>query len=273
VKTLPDSSYHRIFRIVRPLLSRALHGFRAWLETLPYVFVSVDLLRPMVVVTGSDSSHFLSLCQFLASVRRHEPKLRTVAFDFGLTDAERQHLSSEFPDVDLRRFDFSAYPDYFNIKVKAGEYAWKPVIVSDIMNEFHCDVCWMDAGNMLSGPLITLRKVISRLGMYSPASAGTVGDWTHPGTLHYLNAPASITAEHNLNGACVAVSWDHPQARQLIDQWRDCALVHDCIAPPGSSRINHRQDQAVLSVLAHQSGLARHMPKALHGFLIHQDID
>ena len=31
-------------------------------------------------------------------------------------------------------------------------------------------------------------------------------------------------------------------------------MVKDCIAPPGSSRKNHRQDQAVLSYLVHKAG-------------------
>lgn len=40
-----------------------------------------------------------------------------------------------------------------------------------------------------------------------------------------------------------------PAAQSLLDAWLDCALHLQCIAPAGSHRGNHRQDQAALSLL------------------------
>ena len=41
--------------------------------------------------------------------------------------------------------------------------------------------------------------------------------------------------------------------------------LHTGIAPPGSNRRNHRQDQAALTVLAHQAGVAcRRMHLSVH---------
>ncbi len=40
----------------------------------------------------------------------------------------------------------------------------------------------------------------------------------------------------------------------VVVPWKACAMAKDCIAPPGSSRENHRQDQAALSYLVHRSG-------------------
>ena len=107
----------------------------------------------------------------------------------------------------------------------------------------------------------------------SPRSAGSISDWTHPKSLEFLNASKVLHTAHNLNGACVSASYLNPQSRDLVGQWKNCALVKDCIAPSGSNRANHRQDQSILSVLAHQSGLTRRMPTGYYGFKIHQDID
>lgn len=50
---------------------------------------------------------------------------------------------------------------------------------------------------------------------------------------------------------CKQVGFDtsQPAASALLDAWLDCALHLQCIAPVGSHRGNHRQDQAALSLL------------------------
>ena len=66
---------------------------------------------------------------------RYEPDIRLIVFDLGLAEAEKKYLKSTFPMAELRLFDFSKDPDYFNIRARSGEYAWKPVIVGDVLNE------------------------------------------------------------------------------------------------------------------------------------------
>ena len=227
----------------------------------------------LVVVTGASHSHFKSLCQFLGSLYRHEPRIRAIAYDLGLAEPERRHLRAAFPAVTLRRFDFIRHPAHFNMHVNHGAYAWKPVILCGVLDEFRGCACWMDAGNIVTEPLAWIRDFTRRAGFYSPASLGCLADWTHPGTLEYLKVPADLLGRPNLNGACVAVRHSHPRARALVRKWKELALVEACIAPPGSSRANHRFDQAVLSVIAHQSGLADGLPPEYHGFEVHRDID
>src|SRR5262249_4791023 len=161
----------------------------------------------------------------------------------------------------------------FNISVNAGEYAWKPVIFCDILNEFKGLVCWMDAGNLVTEPLTMVRRITTKIGMYSPSSSGIISEWTHPGTLACLNVPDALLSQRNLAGSCVAVSYCNPIAREIANEWKECALTRGCIAPIGSSRKNHRQDQAVLTIIAHKSGITKHMPSRCYGFVCHQDID
>jgi hypothetical protein len=135
--------------------------------------------KQLVIVTGADSSHFKSLCHFLSSLFTHEPGINVIVFDLGLMESERLHLDDTFPRAELRLFNYQQYPDYFNIKVNAGEYAWKPVILCDTLDEFKCCVCWMDAGNLVTEPLFWLRMITITVGIYVQHSAGVIYKWMH----------------------------------------------------------------------------------------------
>ena len=56
-------------------------------------------------------------------------------------------------------------------------------------------------------------------------------------------------AKRMCNGALVGFSKQGTAYTQVLKPWVQCALDPECITPRGSSRMNHRQDQAGLSVL------------------------
>jgi uncharacterized protein DUF1647 len=227
-----------------------------------------------MIVTGADRTHCRSLFQFLGSLSAVEDA-PVVVFDLGLRASERSKLERRFPDAEVRTFDYSTYPDYFDIRVDAGQYAWKPVIVNRVLHEFKRPVCWMDAGNVVSEPLIDLRSALTLAGMYSPLGRGTVREWTHPKTIEFLgvNDSDSILDDRNLSGYCVGVNYECEPAVEVVREWAKCALTKECIAPEGSDRSNHRQDQSVLTILARRSGIADKMPRSLLGFQVQQDVE
>ena len=49
--------------------------------------------------------------------------------------------------------------------------------------------------------------------------------------------------------------------------------MKECIAPEGSSRKNHRQDQATLSVIAYQGNIVNLLFKKFYGVKIQQAIN
>ncbi|MDX6747036.1 DUF1647 domain-containing protein [Polaribacter sp. PL03] len=233
--------------------------------------------QDLVIVTGSDSSHFKSLLQLLKSLTIHESNTKVIIFDLGITVKEIEIIKNDFPSFELRKFDYSLYPSYFNIKKNAGEYAWKPVIINNILNEFKTSVCWLDGGNKVVKPLTSIRKLIEFYGFYSPFSKGIISDWTHPKTLDYIGVSSDVALlkKRSLNGACVSANYNNIEVRNVIEKWSDCAKSKDCIAPEGSSRENHRQDQAVLSTLVykHIPEIGNKMMYRKFGFKTHQDID
>lgn len=234
--------------------------------------------QPLRIVTGSDSSHFRSMLALLSSIERHEPDATIVVWDLGLSASERAEIGEAFESIRLRRFDFDAHPPHFDISTNSGQYAWKPVIIDSEVRDATGFVIWLDAGCRVMSRLRWFRRYISALGVYSPHSAGSLREWTHPGTLAELDVAEELLDRRMFSGGVVGVDPTSTEAAALIRRWAESAHSLACIAPPGSSRSNHRQDQSIMSCLMHQGGfgadsICRELYDNGLGILVHQDID
>lgn len=247
------------------ILSARIHFRRKSLPSLP-----------VHIVTAADHTHELSLLNLLKSVEKFEPSARLTVWNLGLTDQVLSQIS-KMSRVRLMHFDFSLYPSYFEISNEAGQYAWKPVLINRTVSTKKELLLWLDAGCLLQGRLKWLRRIAEGLEFFSPFSSGTIKDWTHPGTLSYLNFQGHPNKHRNLNAAIVAFRTDSIKAMSLLKDWSTCAQNRDCIAPAGSSRLNHRQDQAVLTVLGVMMGFQggeffRNLHRPLN-VVTHRDVD
>ena len=230
-------------------------------------------LRRMTVVSGADETHGASLLQFIQSALEHEGRSRLVIWDLGLRPDQRAAVAEVSPSIEIRTFDYSQYPDWFDIRVNAGEYAWKPVIVAEMVKDCRGPVLWMDSGCKLTGPLDEFYARIIRNGFNSPNSSGTHLDWTHPKTVRFFGLdPKWRRGKRNVNAGVVGFDPAHPRGKKLATRWGQLARRRRVIAPPGSSRANHRQDQALLGVLAHRHGLMKGRTPWPVNFLVHQDV-
>jgi len=238
-------------------------------------------IKNYVLVTAADKSHYRSLMQLLQSVTNHLPASTTIIYDLGLSKSQSLELKERFPQFQVRIFDYSQYPTFFNIELDAGSYAWKPTIISSVCNEFSLPVIWMDAGNVVTGSLKFERRVMKRYGVFTTVTSGTIEQWTHHSTLEYLGQK-ELGRRRELNGACVGFNNLNPLGWRILNDWASLALIKECIAPSGSNRDNHRQDQAVLSILIQSNKTLRKLyskvdklnwPGHLLGYKIHCDID
>lgn len=227
--------------------------------------------REISIVTGADTTHFKPLLRLLYSVEINEPNAALFVYDLGLEQEELASLKKLFPFANIRYFDYGLFPEYFDIRVRSGEYAWKPVILHEVAQHADKYVIWMDAGNLVVKPLDDIRRILQEHGFYSPRSAGTVRDWTHPEMLRKLNLAKTFYDKPNRTGGVVSLDTRNASAMELLDRWRECALDRSCIAPCGSSRRNHRQDQAALTVLMYQSPFADSPLDHGSSIRIHQD--
>ena len=191
-------------------------------------------------------------------------RIPLVLYDLGLFPEEHEELKSKFPWAQVRKFNYSRYPPFFNITRNKGEYAWKAAILHDVYMDYGCAVIWMDASNQYS----SVSKIVdnARKGQFMSNWAGhRVRAFVHNGTWQYLTNQFGTKADWrkkiewsaSCSGAFLAFGVRNPKVAQMLQLFYDCSLVKQCIAPEGSNRRNHRQDQVVVSILAHHLGMGQ----------------
>ena len=199
-----------------------------------------------VIVTACSSNHFVPLTRLLLSIRRHEPTLPIILYDLGMTPEQAEWVKG-VNGVVYRVFPFRNWPPH--VALERESYSWKPIIISQVMKKDEANVVWMDAGNQLRAPIYdAIHKYWADYrGFYSSTSSGDLKLWTFPATLKALNVPDTLLTNPNCNAAFLGFSVEVYES--LVAPWVKCALDANCIVPEGSSRDNHRQDQAVLSCI------------------------
>ena len=249
----------------------------AWAASL---LMNISLRRvnqSLNIVTGADTSHAKSLLNLLKSVLNHEPNAQVTIWDLGLKEDELTSISKLSNSFEIRKFDFESHPKFMNIKVDAGHYAWKALIIEETMKSKKGILMWLDAGNVITGRLDLLKRVTISKGLFSPYSPGTIEQWTHPKTLGYMDCPSASLGSSNLASGLVSVLLSNENALSVIRKWKELSYDQDCIAPIGSNRSNHRQDQAVLTVLCEMRGFNKkgwyRILNLRYNVLIHQDVD
>ena len=226
--------------------------------------------RRLSIVTAADGGHFLTLVGALWALRRTEAEsTRIIIYDLGLKPCQRRYLDGlvscfRSGTTVVRSFDYSQYPSYFNVTKHAGCYAWKPAIVHEVLAEVSDgdSVVWIDAGTETGrrvGTLLADSYSYSVDGFISTVTTGTMDQWTHQGmkdwfAVHTASLPVAATIKREraaspCNGAFLGFRKGSDAERAIVPTWFACAMDKNCIAPEGSSRRNHRQDQSALTLL------------------------
>lgn len=207
----------------------------------------------LTLVTASDTKFFLFLIRLIDNVinisNKKKIEIRIIVYNLGMTNAEMEKLNV-YKRVTLEHFNFNKYPDYVSLEKFNGNncsYAWKPIIIYDVCEKYGGLVHWMDTRNLYSN-FNTLIKILKNDYIYTPLSDGNVEKWTHQKCIDYLNG---LKYKNNKmrNAAIVGINYDIKWIKEFVKEWRDLALIKECICPEGSDRKNHRQDQSLLTLL------------------------
>ena len=208
-------------------------------------------------VSGANSKYYKCLTGLIKNIKLLKCKenlqnFRFIVYDLGLNGEEKEYLKNDNFIV-YEFFDYSKYPDHVSLKKYNGvncSYAWKPIIFYDVCEKYGGIVQWLDTMTIYTN----LQKVINFTmsnGIYTPRSEGSIGKWTHKTCLEYMKVNLNLNLPPRAGGI-LTINYDIIWCKKLIKEWRDLSLIKECIVPNGSSRDNHRQDQAILSILYYQ---------------------
>ena len=207
----------------------------------------------IVFVTAAEKNYFKQLDSLLESYYKNLSN-KLIVYDIGLEKDQVNYLKDKYEKLNIRIFLFNHYPkfigEYFDDKL--GNYAWKPIIVNELMQECKSKVVWLDAGNLITKKIIFLKIALSASGIIVPTSSNTIRDWTHPKTIEYIGIDNKYLDSNNYASGLIGFDYKSKKANKIAELWSNFSQIQECISPPDSSRENHRQDQAVLTLLLYK---------------------
>eukprot|EP01084_Bolivina_argentea_P304042 525022_1 len=254
-----------------------------------YFNTTNTIIHNITFVTGASQNHFYSLIQFINSFNKYVTAYnkydldsmiiihsKLIIYDLGIHKTQFKVLKKGFPNHTFEKFDYNIYSSFINIKKHKGQYAWKPIIIYNICQKYGDFVVWMDSGDLIENSTFipTIFNVLRNNSIYSRTTNGDIKKWVYYKTISYLNYTDSLSNKMR-DGSLMGFNYNINWIKQFVTDFRNCALIKQCIAPNGSSRRNHRQDQAVFTILYYQYH-KKHTFQMLETLLYssrHNDID
>lgn len=207
----------------------------------------------MIIITGASFQYYYSLRQFLNTIqyktRAHD---KVYVVDLGLLVNQKKFLLSRTynKNLNIEYLDVGNLHEYPAHCKNLGSYAFKAMILNEfiIKPNIRDTVCWMDSANIVHGSLLELEILIYNKQIYSPYSSEDIKRYCHPTTITNLNYTGSLNRDM-LSGNLICLDCKKDLPLQFLKDFIKNCLDPNVIIPQGSSRINHRQDQSVLTIL------------------------
>ena len=228
------------------------------------------LYEHLVCVTAISDNHFRESHGLFKSVHRCLPDKKIIVYDLGLNFMQREQVR-KLQNVELRSFPFDDYLPYMK---DLYTYAWKPVVVKLVSEEYNVIMYGDSSLRMISCDLTSAFKHLLKFPLLNAHSLPYRAiEFTHDGMIEYLHYPKAridMAAIQTLEAGGWLMWANSFLKKKVIDPWFDCAIHQECIAPDGAKlwpcRFTakhdghyvgcHRYDQsAMLLILAREFGL------------------
>mmetsp|Transcript_27688 Transcript_27688/g.88874 ORF Transcript_27688/g.88874 Transcript_27688/m.88874 type:complete len:290 (-) Transcript_27688:200-1069(-) len=211
------------------------------------------------ICTAGNQPFFSRIQNIVGSIHVWMAATPVIVVDLGL-DGQQRAAVQHWRRTRLRSFDFARYPPHVR---DLGNYAWKPLLMRELLQE-HAYIFYADPSVELRQPITaTIEASIRAKGYWyvhqegkstRGRCCGAVLELTHPATISALNAThEGLKNSFMCAGGIQGYARSGSAVRDILDPTCRCALQRSCIAPPTSSRHNHRFDQSIFSILISQS--------------------
>ena len=148
-------------------------------------------INTTAIVSAASEDHLCALINLLKSLELSAPGTPVLVWDLSypapkinMSDLRAVHSTV----VALRHFNFDNYPKHFDIHKSGGQWAWKPVLIKEALEEYET-VLWMDSGNLAMSGRFTASKILKATGstgFFSAVSRGSLWQWSHGGMMQYF---------------------------------------------------------------------------------------
>jgi len=276
MKILNNSSRYKSFKVfILRSLPEVINDF-----IIIFYYFTISFFQKhtqkLCIVTAADESHFDSVCNLLQSLNTYEKDAILVFYDLGLSRLQVNYIKNHYNNVEYKLFNFNKYPSFVSKKdsdSKIGSYSWKSIIIKESLDEYKINTLWLDAGCKITKKLSLVRLMLNNKGIYVASSVGKIIDWTHISSRTKFGLDKKYLNKKNFASGMVGINPKKEKFNNLINDWVNCSLDQEIIAPKESSRENHRQDQAILTMLIYQNKLNLLLSKThkIFGITIHND--
>lgn len=225
-----------------------------------------------VIITGSSSLYFPRIKNLLGSIMTHASATTAVVYDLGLTDAQIDEITSWGFKVERLGVSSSGLHGRAGEGWDKSSYAFKPQVILHAVSKYGC-VLWLDSSFEIHAPLTCVFDQILEDGLLLSVNSWLFPSvYAHRATLERFGVwhPSSEQSKQQekidqlpleIQSGIVGVSSTHQHiVDMIIKPWAECARQPECIAPEGSDKSNHRQDQTVLNAIVVSLGRRAGMP-------------
>ena len=214
-----------------------------------------------LIVSGCNDNYIFTMIDFIEKYKENNLVFNNlIIYDYGLNENNLNKIIKykTLYGFKIIKFDYCNYPEHVNLHKYTGHqcnYAFKPIsIYNTCLENPNKKIIWMDCANRFNSTSINdILNILQNQSIYSPicCKAGSIEslELHHITTIMHFELTDDIHLIPQRTGGLFGVDYSSVCGNNIINEWYKCSLNKNIIAPEGSSRNNHRQDQSVLTML------------------------